>query len=83
MASGATRDWDSPWSENEMARNAEDLCQCGHVRDAHEHYRRGSDCSVCSAGDCAKFRAAARAADPMNAAGANPYEFESDNHAAS
>lgn len=22
-------------------------CRCGHVRDVHEHYRDGSDCSQC------------------------------------
>jgi hypothetical protein len=28
-------------------------CRCGHVRDAHEHYRPGSDCSLC---DCPRYR---------------------------
>ncbi|MCA5924939.1 hypothetical protein [Curtobacterium oceanosedimentum] len=28
-------------------------CVCGHVQDAHEHYRPGSDCALC---DCPKFR---------------------------
>jgi hypothetical protein len=28
-------------------------CTCGHGRQAHEHYRRGSDCALC---DCARFR---------------------------
>jgi hypothetical protein len=27
-------------------------CACGHGKQAHEHYRRGSDCSFCG---CAKF----------------------------
>ncbi len=27
-------------------------CRCGHPKDAHEHYRRGTDCSGCS---CARF----------------------------
>lgn len=27
-------------------------CRCGHTRDAHQHYRRGTDCSGCS---CAQF----------------------------
>jgi hypothetical protein len=35
-------------------------CTCGHVRDAHEHYRRGTDCALC---ECPKFRAARRGAD--------------------
>lgn len=28
-------------------------CRCGHGRDAHEHFRRGTDCAGC---DCAHFR---------------------------
>ncbi|MGD3261515.1 hypothetical protein QT366_22665, partial [Xanthomonas citri pv. citri] len=28
-------------------------CVCGHPRDAHEHYRPGTDCALC---DCPKFR---------------------------
>lgn len=28
-------------------------CRCGHDRDAHEHFRRGTDCASC---DCARFR---------------------------
>jgi hypothetical protein len=28
-------------------------CNCGHAKDAHEHYRRGTDCATC---DCARFR---------------------------
>ena len=27
-------------------------CDCGHGRQAHEHYRRGNDCAMCT---CAKF----------------------------
>jgi hypothetical protein len=23
-------------------------CRCGHPRDAHEHYRLGTDCSLCA-----------------------------------
>jgi hypothetical protein len=29
------------------------VCVCGHVQDAHEHYRPGTDCALC---DCPKFR---------------------------
>jgi hypothetical protein len=29
-------------------------CTCGHGSDAHEHYRRGTDCALCT---CAKYRA--------------------------
>ena len=28
-------------------------CRCGHDRDAHEHFRRGTDCAGCG---CARFR---------------------------
>src|ERR1035441_9883706 len=27
------------------------VCQCGHDREDHRHYRRGSECSLC---DCAR-----------------------------
>jgi len=30
------------------------VCRCGHGRAAHEHYRAGAECAVCS--DCPKFR---------------------------
>jgi hypothetical protein len=29
-----------------------DICACGHERDLHEHYRRGTDCALC---DCTAF----------------------------
>ena len=29
------------------------VCVCGHAQDAHEHYRRGTDCALC---DCPKYR---------------------------
>lgn len=28
-------------------------CRCGHDKDLHTHYRRGSDCAICP---CPKFR---------------------------
>jgi hypothetical protein len=28
-------------------------CTCGHRHEAHQHYRRGSDCGLC---DCARYR---------------------------
>lgn len=34
-----------------------DQCQCGHDRDAHEHYRRGTECSLCDIRQCAQFQA--------------------------
>ena len=27
-------------------------CRCGHDREAHEHYRRGSECALC---DCERW----------------------------
>jgi hypothetical protein len=29
------------------------ICRCGHGKTAHEHYRGGADCALCS---CPKFR---------------------------
>ena len=29
------------------------LCRCGHDRQAHEHYRRGADCSLC---ECPRYQ---------------------------
>ncbi|MEU2349050.1 hypothetical protein [Modestobacter sp. NPDC049651] len=29
------------------------VCACGHERVAHQHYRRGTDCALCS---CARYR---------------------------
>jgi hypothetical protein len=28
------------------------LCTCAHAREAHDHYRSGSDCGMC---DCFRF----------------------------
>jgi len=36
----------------------EKLCVCGHDEDAHQHYRRGSDCTQCVAGRCNRYRPA-------------------------
>ncbi|MBW4042389.1 MAG: hypothetical protein HIU86_09725 [Acidobacteria bacterium] len=36
------------------------LCVCGHARDAHEHYRRGTDCATCGPEVCPKFRRSLR-----------------------
>lgn len=33
---------------------AVDLCRCGHEREAHEHYRPGTDCGACGT-DCGAF----------------------------
>lgn len=42
-----------------MARRDADpreRCACGHTREAHEHYRRGTDCALCGAEVCGRFR---------------------------
>jgi hypothetical protein len=33
-----------------------DPCVCRHAREAHEHWRRGSDCGVCGPRRCARYR---------------------------
>jgi hypothetical protein len=30
-------------------------CRCGHTRDAHEHYRSGTECSLCPSGECHSY----------------------------
>lgn len=35
---------------------SEQLCVCGHPKIAHEHYRPGTDCSLCPLGVCERFR---------------------------
>ena len=32
-------------------------CVCGHPREAHEHYRSGTDCALCGRSHCGRFRA--------------------------
>jgi hypothetical protein len=36
-----------------MAVRLRRVCGCGHRKDAHEHYRRGTDCAGC---DCTGYR---------------------------
>jgi hypothetical protein len=33
-----------------------DPCACGHPKDAHEHFRPGTDCGACGAAHCEEFR---------------------------
>ena len=35
-------------------------CKCGHVKDVHEHYRAGTDCSQCGRAVCPSYRQARR-----------------------
>ena len=37
------------------------LCVCGHHYAAHEHFRKGTECSLCPAGACHQFRPASGA----------------------
>ncbi|WP_226359484.1 MULTISPECIES: hypothetical protein [unclassified Pseudonocardia] len=41
---------------------AVDLCRCGHERDAHDHYRAGTDCGVCGT-SCHAFHASTGSAE--------------------
>jgi len=40
-----------------MAHQPDRRCVCGHPREAHEHYRAGSDCALCGRSGCGRFRA--------------------------
>ncbi len=33
------------------------MCACGHHREAHEHYRRGTECAICDVRACSSFTA--------------------------
>jgi hypothetical protein len=33
-----------------------DPCVCRHAREAHEHWRRGTDCGVCGPQGCSRYR---------------------------
>lgn|GEM_PF-1995902 len=37
---------------------ANDMCACGHPFEAHEHYRKGTECSICDVRTCSAFSAA-------------------------
>jgi hypothetical protein len=30
-------------------------CRCGHDHDLHQHFRAGTDCSVCGLAGCGRF----------------------------
>ncbi|GII22417.1 hypothetical protein Pme01_20140 [Planosporangium mesophilum] len=40
----------------DMSRSLAGPCVCGHDRQAHEHYRSGSDCALCVSPRCDRFR---------------------------
>ena len=33
------------------------MCSCGHAREAHEHYRPGTECAICDVRSCSAFTA--------------------------
>ena len=35
-----------------VVNTGRESCRCGHTRDAHEHYRGGTECSLCPSGEC-------------------------------
>ena len=35
-----------------------DQCVCGHERSAHRHFRSASDCALCAADVCVRYRPA-------------------------
>jgi hypothetical protein len=45
-------DIDLPGTRPRSPEEQASACRCGHVRDTHEHYRRGTDCAVC---DCRRY----------------------------
>lgn len=49
-----------------MSQTVEMSCVCGHDLEPHQHYRRGSDCSLCPPGGCHRFRPAGVAASPLH-----------------
>lgn len=46
-------------------------CACGHDRDAHEHYRPGSDCAMCPEGVCMRFARPRRTRFPWRRSGSS------------
>ena len=42
--------------EANQGSGAEQLCVCGHPKNCHQHYRAGTDCSLCPPGVCDRFR---------------------------
>ncbi|MCW2528542.1 MAG: hypothetical protein JWM76_3402 [Pseudonocardiales bacterium] len=42
-------------SDDYVASPATTACVCGHIAEAHEHYRRGSDCAICGAATCSTY----------------------------
>lgn len=66
-----------------FARHASDLCRCQHARDAHTHYRRGTDCALCAPGACARFRKAWRSTPEIVVTDSIPDAPDSESRVAS
>lgn len=49
-------------AQRRLATTTVRACRCGHPTDAHDHFRAGTDCSVCG---CSRYRPAARLADQL------------------
>ena len=41
---------------SERSATTDALCVCGHPRAAHQHLRKGTECTFCGAQECARFR---------------------------
>lgn len=42
-------------SSRSAGASASDACVCGHSREAHTHYRRGTECAICDVRTCSAF----------------------------
>jgi hypothetical protein len=45
-------------SSKKSVPQGNDMCACGHAYEAHEHYRKGTECSICDIRACSAFSAA-------------------------
>ncbi len=58
------------------------VCRCGHRRDVHQHYRPGSDCSLCGRVACQgyrpRLRLRKREQGPPPPQGGDPAQFDAD-----
>lgn len=43
------------FARDKQTPQASEECACGHTFDAHEHYRRGTECSICDIRSCSEF----------------------------
>lgn len=39
-----------------MSELGANTCRCGHEREAHDHYRAGTECALCGAEGCPRYR---------------------------